>query len=143
LLCWLDRTDRSGCKKKCSSAIEPWGTNYMHRTLLALVLEDSVFVDHGEGWADAYPQVEIHCTELTALKCQSSCAALQSWMLSKPNKPMLQNYQQAVQFCYASSHPLVETSGTLYITTQSCGMTATCVFKVSPPKWHICCQHGR
>jgi len=113
----------------------------MYPTLLAPVPEDSVFVDYGEDWTGAYVHVEIQCTKLYALKCQSSCAALQSilskpttfasWMSSKPNKQMLQNYQEAVQFCYDSGHSFVEASGTLYITTQSCEMTATCLFKIS------------
>jgi len=112
----------------------------MYPTLLAPVPEDSVFVDHGEGWTDAYVEVEIHCTELTAITCQSSCAALQSilskpntlasWMRSIPNQHMLQTYQQAVQLCYDSGHSFVEASGTLYITTQSCDMTATCIFNI-------------
>jgi len=102
--------------------------------------EKDVFVDLDDVLTDAYIQADIHCMDLEILACQSSSAVLQSilstpttfhsWMCSKPNRKMLEKYQEAVQLCYDAVCPCAEAAGTLHITTQHCDMTATCVFHI-------------
>jgi len=124
---WMCIGTTSG-EKRCPAFLTP-------------VPEEAVLVDPGEVWTGTYLQAEIHCMNLTILRCQSSLPSLQSimstpgtfssWMRSKPNDKMLKKYQEAVQLYYYSDHPSVEASGTLHITTHLGDMTATCIFNIS------------